>query len=519
MALTTHGAKLKILFVTTEEAPFAKVGGLGEVMYSLPRALVELGHDARVIIPAYDSIIQNEKVISLIQEDIGVPTMPENKGERISCNVSMYERNGDPRSPATTYFLENQEYYGSRSNVYGYKDDALRFVLLCRGTLEFLAESDWMPDVVVSTDWMTGFLPNLLKTDYKEYRQFKKLSTVLSIHNLESQGPLRHHRFIPESERDDGHGSLPAFSDPRLEHVNAMRRGILYADAINTVSPRYAEEIMTEEFGEELDGLLREKRGQLFGILNGIDYEKNDPADDPLLARTFSPQKLQLRAENKAALQKRFGLELEEKIFVMGIVSRLTPQKGFDLLEPVIGDFLALSGAQLIVLGEGDPEIMSFFSELEEKYPRQVRAHLKFDADLPHLIFAGADVTLVPSHFEPSGLIQMEAMHYGAIPIAHGIGGLADTIDDFSPETGKGTGFLFREPNATALLIAIVRAYEDWQHKRVWPKIQRTAMEKDFSWLRSAKEYEKLFKISIAVRKKSRKKTPPSEFYPEFKYE
>src|SRR3989344_4642109 len=435
-------SRLKILFVSTEETTFAKVGGLGEVMVSLPRALNELGHDARVMLPRYGTIDPYLHNLKLEYEGLQVPTAPENGGKRLVCNVLRFDPTSETRSPVTTYFLENREYYELRSNAYGYKDDPVRFALLSRGALEFLADgADWLPDGIVATDWMTGFIPNLLATDYAEYKRLKNIATVFSIHNLESQGPLRHHRFIPEMERDDGYGSLPDFFSERMENINAMRRGIRYADVINTVSLKYAEEICTPEFGEGLDGLLRERRGRLVGI--------------------------------------------------------------FKFLLRVAVPFLKPTPPQFIVVGEGDPEIMTAFKELEKKWPGQVRTHLQFDDELPRLIFAGADAILVPSYFEPSGLIQMEAMRYGAVPVARQTGGLADTVEDFSPEEKRGTGFLFEEYEPSSLLVALVRTWENWRQKEAWKKIQKRAMEKDFSWLASAREYEKLFRLALKLRAKN----------------
>src|SRR3990167_1422919 len=330
MGIFNNSNKIKVLFVTTEEFPFAKVGGLGEVMFSLPRALSRAGCDARVFIPKYGSIKKEllDKA-KYVYEGLTVPTDPERATKDLSCNILKTEASGDSHSPVTTYFLENQEYYELRSNVYGYKDDAIRFALLSRGALEFLNDgADWLPDVIVATDWMTGFLPNLLATDYRDYKRFQKLATVFSIHNLGSQGPLRNYRFIPEMERDDGYGPLPDFLSERMQNINYMRRGIMHADVINTVSPKYAAEITTGEFGEGLDGLLRERRERLFGILNGIDYETADPAKDPLVAKNFASKNLPAREENKLFLQKRFGLEPDKNKFVAGIVSRLTNQKG-----------------------------------------------------------------------------------------------------------------------------------------------------------------------------------------------
>lgn len=504
MALFRRSKKFKILFVTAEEAPFAKVGGLGEVMFSLPRALTSLGHDARVMIPLYASIDKSAAPLPYVYEQLGIPTAPESGGELLYCNVRKFEAPADGRGPVTTYFLENQEYYELRANVYGYADDRVRFALLSRACLEFLnAWGEWTPDIIVAADWMTGYLPNFLKTDYKEYRRLEAIATVFSIHNLGSQGTIRNHNFLQESERDDGYGPIPDFLGDRMQFINAMRRGILHADVINTVSATYANEITTEEFGEGLDALLRERRGRLFGVLNGMDYEANDPSTDTRLARNFAARSLEARGENKLALQQRFGLPQGARTFVMGIVSRLTRQKGFSLLEPIIEPFLRATKAQLIVLGTGETEIMDFFQKLEQKFPQQVRAHLQFDADLPHLIYAGADSLLIPSKFEPSGLTQMEAMRFGAIPVARRTGGLADTIEDCAPEEGKGTGFLFDEFDSAALLIAMTRAFVSWRYIPAWRRMQKRAMEEDFSWDRSAREYEKLFARAIRIHKEN----------------
>ncbi|OGF82913.1 hypothetical protein A3B18_03875, partial [Candidatus Giovannonibacteria bacterium RIFCSPLOWO2_01_FULL_46_13] len=365
MGIFNSNTKLKILFVTSEEAPFAKAGGLGEVMFSLPRALNELGHDARVMAPRYAGIeVRSHGAFNMVLENLAVPTAPENKGKELFCNVWKYDQTSDPKSPVTSYFLENQEYYELRSNIYGYVDDHLRFALLSRGCLEFLNDSrDWLPDIIVAADWMTGFLPNFLKTDYKDYVRLRPIATVFSIHNLAMQGIK--HKYIAEMDRDDGYGPVPDFFSPRMQKINALRRGIRYADVVNTVSPTYASEIMAEEFGEGLDALLRERRSRVFGILNGIDYETNDPASDPFVEKKFTARSLAKRLENKLALQKRFGLPEDKNIFVAGVVSRLTKQKGFDLFSGVIDQFLKISNGQLIVLGSGDGNFMDYFQALE----------------------------------------------------------------------------------------------------------------------------------------------------------
>jgi starch synthase len=490
--------KMKILFVSSEETPFAKVGGLGEVTFSLPKALNRLGHDARVMIPLYGTVDLVKFKLPYLHKNLNVPTDPSGEGKKLICNVRCFRPKAQSREPVTTYFLENREYYELRSNVYGYNDDRIRFALLCRGCLEFLNNaSDWIPDVIVCCDWMAGFLPNFLKIDYKNSKKLNRIATVLSIHNLEGQGTDKPERYISETQRDDGHGPIPDFFSERMANINSMRRGIIYADVINTVSPTYAQEITTEEYGEGLEDLLREKREKLFGILNGIDYETNNPATDKFLAAKFTSHNFETRKENKSALQKRLGLPQDKNAFVVGIVSRITRQKGFDLLQPIIETFLRVTKSQLVVVGTGDPEIMDFFHDLEKKFPEQVLAYMQFDAELPHMIFAGCDIFLIPSKFEPSGLTQMESMRFGAIPVARKTGGLADTIEDFYPGKNKGTGFLFENMDSSELLIALTRAYSNWQQRAEWRRLKQRVMEKDFSWDRSAEEYAAMFKKTI----------------------
>ena len=332
---------LKVLFVSSEEAPFAKVGGLGEVVFSLPRALKRLGHDARVMIPLYGNIDREKFKLAYVHKNLSVPTAPDG-GANVVCNVRKYESKGSDKEPVTTYFLENQEYYEMRSNVYGYTDDRIRFALLSRGCLEFLSIwKGWIPDIIVCADWMTGYLPNYLQTEYKGDKALANVTTVFSIHNLAIQGTDKPQRFTPEMARDDGYGPLPGLFDARMNDINPMRRGIIHADIVNTVSPTYAREITTEEYGEGLEELLREKHDDLFGILNGIDYKTNNPATDPLLAAKFSSLNFDARKANKAALQKRLGLPQDKNVFMMGIASRISRQKGFVLLQPTIETFFA----------------------------------------------------------------------------------------------------------------------------------------------------------------------------------
>lgn len=491
---------LKVLFVGSEAAPFVKVGGLSQVMYSLPKALESLGHDARVIIPRYLSIDNELFHLEMELENLKVPTGNETGQTELICNVKKCEPNGSGAA-VTTYFLENQEYYEQRANVYGYADDPIRWALLCRGALEFLKESSWVPDVIVSLDWQTGLIPNYLKTVFKNDPVLSKISSVFSIHNLFFQGVFDH-RFISEIDFDDGHSPIPAFNDPRLSKINSMRRGILHADVINTVSPNYAKEIMTKDYGELLDELLRERRAVLSGILNGIDYDSWNPNEDSYINFQYDSKSITERTKNKAVLQERFGLPVKKDIFVISVVGRLAKQKGLDLMMNISDLLLQELPIQMIVVGEGESDIMGFFHDLETRHPGRVACHLKFDAVLPHLVFAGADVTLVPSRFEPCGLVQMEAMRMGCIPIVRKTGGLADSVEDYNPDKETGTGFVFEKFDSSSLMIAIIRAFENFRDKKKWGDLQKRAMNNDFSWDNSAKKYIELFVRAIEVHTK-----------------
>lgn len=495
--------KLKILFVASEAAPFAKAGGLGEVMFALPRALATLGHDARIMIPRYAGINQEKFFLKILQEGLMVPTGATENGQPryLQCNIKKYESNSnDIHAPVTAYFLENSEYYEQRANIYGYADDAVRWALLARGVLEFLNQNrECAPDIIVSSDWQTAFLSDYLKTAYKDYARLGGIASVFSIHNLYYQG-MFDHKFVSEMEYDAGQAPIPSFFDPRLLKLNMMRRGIMYADVINTVSPTYAKEIMTHEYGEGLDGLLRERRSVVYGILNGIDYETVNPRTDPHLVANYDVARPELRIQNKSELQKRFNLPQDPKKFVVGIVSRMDEQKGFDLLFDSLEPLLCELDMQLVVVGSGDAKYMSFFGEMAKKFPERVAAHLSFDLVLPHLVFGGADAILIPSKFEPSGLTQMEAMRYGAIPIARRTGGLADTVEDYGPENEAGTGFVFEKFSSQAFSIAMVRAYETYRHPSLWKNFQQRAMSKDFSWEHSAREYVRLFEKAIDIK-------------------
>jgi len=487
---------IKILFVGAEAAPYVKVGGLGEVLRSLPHALRDLGHDARVFFPKYASI--DTKELNLQSEVLNLQISSSDKDPHglLTSNVLKLV---EPDGQVHAYLLENTEYYEKRANVYGYNDDTARWILLSRGVLEFVKRSEWKPDIIVANDWMTGFIPNLIKTEYKDDPVLAQIATHFVIHNLKHQG-MFDHRFISEIDYDSGQGPIPDFFDQNLWKLNGMRRGLLYSDVISTVSPTYAQEILSPEFGEKLDEVLKEKRSQLFGILNGIDYEVFNPETDSQLSFQYGVGNLKERAKNKSVLQKRVNLPEDESKFIVGFVGRLDEQKGINLLTPIIDSLLDNLDFQLVLVGTGENDFRVFFQDLQARHPKQVSATLQYDNDLPKMIFSGADVVLIPSRFEPSGLVQMEAMRYGAIPLVRKVGGLADSVSNYDPTKGKGTGFVFDKYDPNSLLITMVRAFETFRFKKEWEKLVKRAMKEDFSWHKSAKEYVKLFQKAIATK-------------------
>lgn len=489
---------LKILIIGAEVSPYANVGGYARVLAHLSRALIKLGHDVRVFMPKFGLIDEEKYEMEMVQEGLNVPTDDKNTPYLI-CNVKMHEAPGN----APVYFLENREYYELRANVYGYQDDHIRWALLSRGALEFLKEQggkSWMPDVIHANDWHTGYVSNYLRTTYGNEETLQNIATLFTIHNLQYQG-LYDHKHVSELNFDDGRSPIAAFFSERLFWQNFMRRGIMYADIIGTVSKTYAREILKPEHGESLDRLLTEVRAKLFGIVNGIDFEEFDPTTDKLIAHNYDVYSLEKRIKNKEALQEEFDLPVNEKIPVLGYVGRMDQQKGVDLILEVARPLLRDFDVQVVAVGGGDGVLMDGFRQLQKDFPQKVGVHLMPDFSLPRLLFSGADIMLMPSRFEPCGIVQMEAMRYGAIPIVRATGGLADTVKDFDPEKDAGFGFVFRDFDAWAFFAQIVRALEIYRHKETWQRMQKRAMLQDNSWPARALEYLDLYQKAIHLRK------------------
>jgi starch synthase len=472
---------MKILFVAAECAPFYKVGGLADVIGSLPQALRALGHDVRVIIPRYRPIDARRYSVKRVDRFIDVPT--GDKARTTEVLESNYT--GVP-----TYFVWDERFFG-RDTVYGQPDELMAYVFFSRAVIEFLRTIDWTPDVLHAHDWHAGPALMYLATHGRE-AQFRSIASVLTIHNLFFQGLGGNALF-----RFAGFKQTP----PRIigeppGSVNWLARGIAYADAINTVSPTYAKQILTREFGEGLYDLLHTRRDQLAGILNGIDLREWNPQTDRLLAERFDVATLKKRAANKRAVQDELKLKRKPRTLLIGMVSRLFEQKGLDILMEAASQLLQRD-VQLAVLGHGDEKYHAALKALAEQYPGRVGVDHKFNEPLARKIYGGCDVFLMPSHFEPCGLSQMIAMRYGAVPLVRATGGLADTVIDADRSEKRGTGFTFKAYSTKALIGALDRAVAAYAGPDRWQAVQRRGMAADFSWKASAQQYAELYRRAI----------------------
>jgi len=391
------------------------------------------------------------------------------------------------------YMIDAPRYF-DREHIYGYTDDGERFILFCRAALEVVRALGWSPDVIHCNDWHTGIVPNWMHTVYRNDPFFENTATVYTIHNLAYQGIFGYR--ILEVAGVATHGFLYPQIAELANVVDIMGRGILFADAVTTVSERYAQEILTPTFGEKLDSLLRSRKDRLFGILNGIDYVEMNPATDRYIAAQFDAQSLEERAKNKRALQERAHLPVQEDIPVLAMISRLTDQKGFDLLGQIVQPLFA-QGVQFVVMGIGDQHYQEMFQNLAVRYPEQVASFLTFNTEMAQGIYAGSDMFLMPSRWEPCGLGQLIAMRYGSVPIVRNVGGLADTVQEYDPRTGEGNGFTFDNYDPWEFFAAIVRALELYRFQDIWRTLQRRSMAADHSWQASAIRYVEVYRDAI----------------------
>ncbi|MCU0082536.1 glycogen synthase GlgA [Streptococcus danieliae] len=472
---------MRILVAAAEGAPFSKTGGLGDVIGALPKSLVKKGHDVRVVLPYYDSV---ETKFGKQVEDLGSYEVSVG-WRRQYVGVKYLVWDGVP-----TYFIDNQ-YYFFRGHVYGDLDDGERFAFFQQAALELMEKIDFIPEILHVHDYHTAMMPFLLRTKYAWIEAYRGIKTVLTIHNLEFQGqfdPQMLSELFGMGLEDFWNGSVRWGQD-----LNWMKAGITYADRVTTVSPSYAQEIQTPEFGCGLDPLLRHENWKLFGFVNGIDTDLYNPETDPHLSHHFTAYDLSGKVANKAALQARLGLPQRPEVPLIGMVSRLTYQKGFDVVVEELHQILQRD-VQVVVLGTGDPRFEQVFSWFGQHYPEKMVAAMTFDPALAQEIYAASDLFLMPSRFEPCGLSQMMAMRYGSLPIVHEVGGLRDTVQAYNPVNGSGTGFSFNNLSGYWLTWTIDQAiYLYWNQKDVWYNLMQEAMHRDFSWDAASHPYSDLY--------------------------
>jgi starch synthase len=481
---------LRVGFVCSELTPLAKSGGLADVSAALPRYLARTGHDVRVFMPLYSSI--DTSGLDLHNVDF-LRDVPLDFGDRRYVFSALTTRL--PGTDTGMYLIHCPALY-DRDALYTHDDDEhLRFALLCRAAIECCQRMGWSPEVFHCNDWHTGLLPLYLKTVYGWDALFGGTKTLLTIHNLGYQG-LFDAAVLPELGFR-GHEHLFHNHDLAEARVSYLKSGILYADLLGTVSPTYAQEIQEERYGMGLHPLLQARSTSLVGILNGVDYEDWDPRTDPHIPVHYSENSLQGKGKNKRALLENLGLHYTRGVPVLGIVSRLTYQKGFELCFDVLPDVLARYDMRLAVLGSGEDEYESFFSGLQASYLGKVCFYRGYHERLAHMIEAGADMFLMPSRYEPCGLNQMYSLRYGTIPIVRKTGGLADTVQIYDPATGQGTGVVFEHFTAEGLRWGLETALELYGKRKAWRRLVRNAMAQNFSWERQGAEYVRLYRRLI----------------------
>lgn len=488
-------SKIKVLLVAAELTPLAKVGGLADVIGALPKALIKLGVDVRLVIPKY-GIVDEEKYP--LKKVAGNVTVPFNG---LSEKVTIYET-PLPDSEVPVYLIDHPEYLG-RNGVYfetdaspgGTDQEAKRFTFLARSSLEIPKALNWQPDIIHCHDWHVGMVPILVKILAKKSDKFKNIKTLLTIHNLEYQGLYKAKTIFKAlgiNKKDH-----PTLSQQQKGQINSLHQAILAADNLNTVSPTYAKEILTPEYGANLDPILQQRADDLIGVLNGIDVDRFNPATDKNIIANYTTGDSTGKKQCKEDLQKKCSLSVDAEVPILGIVSRLTDQKGIDLIYEIADD-LAKEKMQFILLGTGDPKLEKMMSEFTSKYPDKVYAKIEFNAAFAQQIYAGSDIFLMPSKFEPCGLGQMIAMRYGTIPVVRATGGLKDTVVDYNEQTDSGDGFVFDSYDGQEFLVAIKRSLKLYQEQEKWYKLVKGVMEKDFSWSSSAKKYLDLYNQVIS---------------------
>lgn len=472
---------MNILFAAAEVHPFIKTGGLADVIGALPQALKKSGADVRVILPKYKGIPDEykEAMESVITTDVPLGW------RRPYCGIEMLVHDGIP-----VYFVDNEYYFG-RDGVYGYMDDGERFAFFNRAVLEVLPQIEFKPDVLHSHDWHAGMIPLLLEAHYAHDPFYSEMRTVFTIHNLLYQGVFPHDLFSDLLELDDRYFTVDGAE--YYGNVNFLKAGVVFADHVTTVSPTYAKEVQTSYYGYGLDGLLSSLGDRFSGIVNGIDTKSYNPAADNKIAVKYRTS-LSKKIENKIELQKELGLPVRPDAPLMVMVTRLVDSKGLDLVCRVLDELLYYDDIQFAVLGTGDPAYEHWFREAANRYPLKMSAQITFNDGLSRRFYAGSDLFLMPSRFEPCGISQLLALRYGSVPLVRETGGLNDTVQAYNEFSGEGNGFSFTSFNAHDMMNTIRRAEKFYRQPEHWKKIVKNAMSGDYSWNVSAEEYMDIYR-------------------------
>lgn len=469
---------MKVLFVTSEAGPFIRTGGLGDVAAALPPALVKEGAEVKVVLPLYQDIPQKFRATMEFLGSVNVP-LGWRKQYAGLLTITL---------DGVQYFFIDNEYYFKRNGLYGHFDDGERFAFFSRAVLEIMPLMGFYPDVIHCNDWQTGLLPVMLDCFYRQIRGYENIKTVITIHNIEFQG--RMDKFVIS----DVFGIPPEFRNivEYENDANMLKAGIEASNAVTTVSKTYAQEIMHPYFSYGLHNILSQRSYKLHGILNGIDMKQYDPATDKFLFKNYSAEKPEGKKANKEGLQNLLNLPVKD-VPMISMVTRLTTQKGIDLVMAVIEEML-YEDIQFVILGTGDWKYENRLRELQGRFPTKLAAVISFSQDVASKIYSGSDMFLMPSRFEPCGLSQLLAMRYGSVPIVRETGGLKDTVVPFNPETKEGTGYTFKSYNAHDMLDAVRRAIRGYHDKENWKVLVKSGMDRDSSWSASAKEYISLYK-------------------------